>query len=219
MAALAGVARMRLPYEHLQEVRPLFSVPQAEGAQRTLRRSLAVAAGTLPALALFGGPASAAVTPSEPPTPGPPVHQIISFPERDFVSATGYKQGVAAIVTIKRYNTATKKLDVIAKSEPTLPQDDPDTTEFDGLVEINHPGGGCWTTITPDIRAGDKVQVTQGTGASAVSDDTTTTAYVKAGKPAQLNANTVVIHGTAQSMTTTSGQSLAKQIPNAQIEQ
>jgi hypothetical protein len=164
---------------------------------------------------LFAGPALAA----EPPAPG---HQIISFPQRDFVSATGYAKGVPAVVTIKRRNPATGKLDVIAKSEPTLPQDDPDTAAFDGLVEINHPGGGCWTKITPDIHAGDKVQIAQAASATtAASDDTTTTAFVTAGRPELLagTTDTVVIKGTAQSMSPTAGTPLAKQIPNAQIEQ
>jgi hypothetical protein len=30
---------------------------------------------------------------------------------------------------------------------------------FAGLVEINHPGGGCWDGVTPDLRAGDLVRL------------------------------------------------------------
>src|SRR3954447_3817126 len=153
------------------------------------------AAGTLVASGLAAAPALAA----EPPAPG---HQVISFPQRDFVSATGYVQGVDAYVEVLRGGAP------IAISTPVQPQDDPATTGFDGIVEVNHPGGGCWstTTGTPDIKPGDKIRVFQeqqdpsSAGAMiSVADDTTTTAAVTTGKPIVAGL-TVTVKGTAQTL-------------------
>jgi hypothetical protein len=171
------------------------------------------AAGTLVASGLAAAPALAA----EPPAPG---HQIISFPQRDFVSATGYVQGVDAYVEVLRGGAP------IAISTPVQPQDDPATTGFDGIVEVNHPGGGCWSTATgtPDIKPGDKIRVFQeqqdpsSAGAViSVADDTTTTAAVTAGRPL-VSGLTVTIKGTAQGLDA-AGNPTGVQIPLAQIEQ
>jgi hypothetical protein len=173
------------------------------------------AAGTLLASAAFAAPAMAA----EPPQAG---HQIISFPQRDFVSATGYVQGVDAYVEVIRGGVP------IAISTAVQPQDDPSTTGFDGLVEVNHPGGGCWskTTGTPDIQPGDKVRVFQEqddpstpgvVDAISVADDTTTTASVTAGRPL-VSGLTVTVKGTAQTLNA-AGEPTGTQIPIAQIEQ
>jgi hypothetical protein len=178
------------------------------------RRKLALgAAGTLVASGLAAAPALAA----EPPAPG---HQIISFPQRDFVSATGYVQGVDAYVEVLRGGVP------IAISTPVQPEDDPGTTGFDGIVEINHPGGGCWSTGTgtPDIQAGDKIRVFQEqqdpTSAGAVisvADDTTTTAAVTVRRPV-VSGLTVTVKGTAQTLDA-AGNPTGVQIPLAQLEQ
>jgi hypothetical protein len=173
-------------------------------------------AGAISACAATEAPAMAA---SEPPALG---HEVISFPARDFVSAAGYTAGVPAVVQVTRKDPATGKQALVAKSTSVMPQDDPGTPEFDGIVEVNHPGGGCWTNITPDIRAGDKIRVTQRNSAGTlISDDITTTAFVTVGRPALKDGttNVVVVKGTAQSMAPSSGTPLAKQIPTAQIEQ
>jgi len=173
------------------------------------------AAGTLLASAAFAAPAMAA----EPPQVG---HQVISFPQRDFVSATGYVQGVDAYVEVIRGGVP------IAISTPVQPVDDPGTTGFDGLVEVNHPGGGCWstTTGTPDIQPGDKVRVFQEQDDPTtpgvvdmipVADDTTTTASVTAGSPV-VSGLTVTVKGTAQTLNA-AGEPTGTRIPIAQIEQ
>src|SRR4051794_2765802 len=171
------------------------------------------AAGTLVASGLAAAPALAA----EPPAPG---HQIISFPQRDFVSATGYVMGVDAYVEVIRGGVP------IAISTPVQPQDDPATSVVEGLVEVNHPGGGCWstTTGTPDIKPGDKIRVFQeqqdpsSAGAViSVADDTTTTAAVTAGRPV-VSGLTVTVKGTAQGLDG-AGVPTGKQIPLDQIEQ
>jgi len=163
------------------------------------------------------GLAAAPALAAEPPAPG---HQIISFPQRDFVSATGYVQGVDAYVEVIRGGVP------IAISTPVQPEDDPATSGFDGLVEVNHPGGGCWstTTGTPDIQPGDKIRVFQeqqdpsSAGAMiSVADDTTTTAAVTAGRPV-VSGLTVTIKGTAQGLDL-GGNPTGAQIPLAQLEQ
>src|SRR3954464_10915866 len=168
--------------------------------------------------ALLGSAAVAApAIAAEPPAPG---HQIISFPPRDLVSATGYVQGVDAYVQVIRGG------DTIAISTPVQPVDDPGTAGFDGLVEVNHPGGGCWSTATgtPDIQPGDKIRVFQEqqdpTSAGAlisVADDTTTTAGFTTGKPIGAGL-TVTVKGTAQTVDA-AGNPKGAQIPLAQIEQ
>jgi hypothetical protein len=119
----------------------------------------------------------------------PPVapHTIISFPERDFVSADGYTQGDPVTVEVIRsgFVVGTAHVD---------PQDDLTTPGFDGLVEVNHPGGGCWEVVTPDIRPGDVVRLTTASG----TVDQTTTAGVTVTQPATaINGTTVQIKGTA----------------------
>jgi len=152
-------------------------------------RKLAIGAvGTLLASAALATPTMAA----EPPAAG---HEVISFPQRDFVSASGYAKGVPAYAQVIRAGH------VVATSTPVLPQDDPATAAFDGIVEVNHAGGGCWDTVTPDIRPGDKVRVYQDdpadpAAATQINDDTTTTAAVTAG-PAVVEGGVLTVHGTA----------------------
>jgi chitodextrinase len=74
------------------------------------------------------------------------------------------------------------------------PKEDP-TTPGLGVVEVNHPGGACWQGVTPDIRPGDVVRITnQVTGAV----DTSTVRNVTASRPVQTAPDTVQIHGTAR---------------------
>ncbi|NUO34727.1 MAG: Ig-like domain-containing protein [Dermatophilaceae bacterium] len=114
-------------------------------------------------------------------------HTIISFPERDFVSAEGYAEGDAVTVEVIRSGFTVGVSHV-------LPADDLGTLGFDGFVEVNHPGGGCWEGVTPDIRPGDVVRLTTASG----EVDQTTTAGVTVTQPATaLDATTVQLKGTA----------------------
>ena len=114
---------------------------------------------------------------------------VISFPARDFVSASGYAvdQPVTVEVVHPSGVVAGTVRDVMPKEDPTTPGL--------GLVEVNHPGGACWVGVTPDIRPGDVVRITnQVTGAV----DASTVRNVTAKRPVQTAPDTVVIHGTAQ---------------------
>jgi hypothetical protein len=74
------------------------------------------------------------------------LHEIIVFPERDFVAVAGYAAGANLQLVVRRPNVG-----VIGSARGT--------TDRSGLLEVNHPGGVCWTGQTPDIRAGDLVDV------------------------------------------------------------
>src|SRR3954470_14959247 len=143
---------------------------------RTRVRATGLALGVA-ALAALGAPslASAAVN-------NPPVlpHSIIAFPQRDFVSADGF--------TGESYT-----VDVI-HPDGTTRSTGPGIAPKNGVIEVNHPGGVCWQGVTPDIRPGDKVRITNNADGSA---DETTVANVTAKRPVQTGPGSVEIHGTA----------------------
>jgi hypothetical protein len=130
-------------------------------------------------------------------------HSIIPFPQRDFVSSTGYAVTEGPIVI-----TLIRGGKVWAKSTPIDVVEDPATPGL-GAAEVNHPGGGCWDTaklngldgITPDVRPGDIVRFTNKAGKA----DQTTVANVYADRATDRNidgsflaAGTIQTHGTAQ---------------------
>lgn len=120
-------------------------------------------------------------------------HSLIVFPQRDFVSVSGYAE--TETVTIEIIHSAIFGGGTITAGPGLIPVDDPATPEFDGIVEVNHPGGYCWNGVTPDIRPGDKLRVT--VDQTNVADQTTV-ANVNAKRAIQIGPNSVEIHGTAQ---------------------
>lgn len=152
---------------------------------QTMMLALSVAALAVPAIAM-------AVVNEPPVLP----HAIISFPQRDFISGSGF--GPGQHIT---YN--------IIRNGVTIATSDPVVADATGLAEVNHPGGGCWLTTTPDVLPGDQVRSTvQETGVQ----DQTTTANVTAARPTNPSAGTIVVRGTATAIA-------GGQIPIAQIEQ
>jgi hypothetical protein len=156
-----------------------FSSAGPPGAAVALNmRTLVAAAGLVLAAAFvllaFGAEADAAV--------GAP-HNIIVFPQRDYVSATGYAIDVP--VTVKVFHPG----QVLPASTATnvTPVEDP----------ANHPGGVWWEGVTPDIRAGDTVEITQSFLDGTTATDTTVVANVTASRPIQTGPNTVEVHGGA----------------------
>src|SRR3954470_2029131 len=173
----------------------------------TRRRTPALATtgavvAALTALALPAG-ASAAIN-----TPPANPHGITVFPVRDFVSATGYAASDRATIEIFRNGV------LIGRAADVVPQDDPKSPGFDGLVEVNHPGGACWGTgagspnVTPDIMPGDVVRITT----APDTGDQTTTADVTAGPVQDMGNGTVQVHGTAND-------AAGRPLPVDQIEQ
>ena len=120
---------------------------------------------------------------------------ILVFPQRDFVSTSGFLAGDLVTVEVFHANGA-----LASAASTVIPQDDPATPEFDGIVEVNHPGGACWATVTPDIRPGDRVRTTARDAATNVvrAVDETTVANVVTRQPVSPAPGVVQIHGTAQ---------------------
>src|SRR3954454_25095857 len=139
-----------------------------------------LAAGCLAVFfAAFGaGSASAAI--SAPPVAG---HNITIFPDRDFVHVDGYPAGQSMTINVVRNGT------VIGTATGA-----PDAA---GILEVNHPGGICWTTVTPDILPGDVVQAL--TDPAVPTGDATTTANVAVTDgPVTDAAGHVIVRGIAQ---------------------
>ena len=148
----------------------LVGVPIGRRA-RSARRVLLVAAA-LVAFALAAGAGEAAIV--NPPGSG---HGILVFPVRDFVTGNGYAPGQNVTVNVVRNGV------VIGTSNATA--------DGTGTVLVNHPGGDCWLNTTPDILAGDVVQIL--TDPVTPVGDATTTANVVVTQPATDVAGTVVV--------------------------
>ncbi len=178
-----------------------------------LRKSLiavAVACSVVPFTVAAVSGAQAAGVVNNPPSG---THSILVFPQRDFVSASGYAADDLVVVKVIHPNGTTWSTD---PANPIVPQDDPRAaagSPFAGIVEVNHPGGTCWFGTTPDIRPGDVVEIDIVGGPNADTADATTVANITAQRPVQTAAGTVVIHGSAVANDGVS------QIPVAQIEQ
>src|SRR4051794_15287304 len=115
-------------------------------------------------------------------------HNIVAFPQRDYVSASGYTVGTPA--TVQLFHAG----QVLPASTATdvMPVEDPATPGL-GTIDVNHPGGACWEGVTPDIHAGDTIAITQG-GVT----DTSVVANVTASRPVKTAPDTVTVHGSAQ---------------------
>ena len=144
-------------------------------SRRRVSAGLVAVVVTALGIPLGAGPAQAAGINDPPVLP----HSIIVFPMRDFVSASGYADSDRPVVQVLRSGV------VIGTSEPIVPQA--------GLVEVNHPGGGCWLTVTPDIRSNDVVRVITSPGVG----DQTPIADVIVTQPSTQVAGDVVVKGTA----------------------
>jgi hypothetical protein len=156
---------------------------KSERSRQRVAAALAAGALAVAVVQTAAGPASAAINP----VPAAP-HSILVFPVRDFVSASGYARTDVATVQVLRGGA------VIGSAANLIPQDDPATPGFDGLVEVNHPGGGCWDGVTPDIRTGDVVRVLTAPG---VGDETFTANVTVTQQATKTGPGTVVMKGTA----------------------
>jgi hypothetical protein len=148
-------------------------------------RWIPIAAAVAASLAVEA-PALAAIS-SPPAFP----REVTIFPERDFVVVDLWPANQPFRVEVLRNGV------VIGTATGT--------TDADGLAEINHPGGFCWTGFTPDILPGDSVRALEldGTGALQLDGagqpigDMTLSSLITA-QPATQVGSQVVIHGTAR---------------------
>src|SRR3954468_8561812 len=127
------------------------------------------------------------VNPASPATAPAPTgtHGLIGFPQRDFISATGYTAGVSYTFSVIRGGN------VVSTSSPVV-------ADATGLAEVNHPGGGCWTGVTPDIRPGDVIRISGGgiieqTTVAGVSDERPIVTSIDP----VTGGGTIEVHGTA----------------------
>jgi hypothetical protein len=144
-------------------------------------------------------PALAATPPDLP-------HNLVIFPERDFVVLEGYEDraGQSVTVTVERDGVQT------SSATGTVGDGDPS-------LEINHPGGLCWEGVTPNIKPGDVV-----TAAFADHEDSARTINVRAGDavrnrngtPRNANDDRLVIRGFAGDAGEPGGR-----VPLAKLEQ
>lgn len=147
------------------------------------------ALGTLAAgMAIFASGAVLAQVENPPQLP----RDITVFPERDFVSISGFAANADMLVQVRRDGLVS---DAIGRTDAT------------GFLEVNHPGGVCWRNVTPDIVPADVVRATYRDTANnrglmpapvAGSGGATTTQIVTATQAYDAGNNTLVVKGKAQ---------------------
>jgi len=147
----------------------------ARGARRRTRVIISTAAA-LTAAAALAAPAGATVT-----LP----HSIAVFYHRDFVQASGFHDG-------ELVNVAASRNGVVIGTATNVPAIDSTPGLGDGLVTVNHPGGSCWDTVTPDLRPGDVITTTAASGT-----DSTAVANVEITQQATNVGGDVVVKGYA----------------------
>jgi hypothetical protein len=115
-------------------------------------------------------------------------NNVVVFPDRDFVTIEGYQNHIGEEGKVEVIRNG----QVIGSAVGTV-------EEGDVAFEINHPGGYCWgagtgLNVTPDIRPGDKVNISfNGIDAGdTIAGNTYVTqdAFIPAGTP-----NTVIVKG------------------------
>ena len=157
---------------------------------------LAALAATITILA--SGAASAQVINNPPRMP----QSVIVFSERDFTSISGFTPNADLSVQLIRKD---------ASGTDQVVGDAAGRTNDAGLVEVNHLGGVCWNTVTPDIVAADTVRVTYrdtaanrtlvptliGSGAATTTQNVTAKKAVQARDALGNPTGTVVITGRA----------------------
>jgi hypothetical protein len=204
---VTGYAVYRRRIDPSAATKPAFTMIAGAGANATSYTDAGVAAGTyeytVDATDSAGNRSAkpteqSVVVANDPPTG---THQLIAFPARDFLSTSGYAPNTKYSFALLRNNK------VFATSSTA-------TSDATGVVEVNHPGGACWNTVTPNVQPGDVVRIV---GPDGVADQTTV-AGITSERPivtaidAVTGGGTVEVHGTANDGT-------GKQIPVDQIEQ
>jgi hypothetical protein len=112
---------------------------------------------------------------------------VVVFPDRDFVTIEGYQNHIGETALVE----VTRGSEVIGSAKGVV-------EEGDVAFEVNHPGGYCWgagtdLNVTPDIRPGDKVNISFN-GIDA-GDTIVQNAYVTG--DATVSGNTVTVRGFA----------------------
>jgi hypothetical protein len=164
-----------------------MEIDMSQRIRPTIRRAAVCAA------MLAGAGVGASPVPAWASLTGPgvdPGHNITVFHNLDFVAVSGYGQaGTVITVEVIRNNVR-----IGTVTAPTV-----DGPEGPGL-EINHGPegaplpGDCWEEVTPDIRPGDRIVVTQG----ADTDEVTVDDIRFTGAPVAGASGEVLVRGIAQ---------------------
>lgn len=166
--------------------------------------------------AVLLAPAMATQALAASPLPTPP-HDITIFPQRDFISTTGWDAGKNLNFEVRRGGAL---IGTAAGTVTQLPPDPLDPAALpETVLEVNHPGGVCWDNSTPDLLPGDEVVVFDtgdtATGPSAQGQSAINVTAAR-GTAVALGAdgvrNDFQVHGTASD-------SSGKRLPEANIEQ
>jgi len=153
-------------------------------SRRRFGAGLVVTALTAVGLPLAAISASALLDPNV--GPAAP-HSIIVFPARDFVHLDGY---AAAPITMNVVRGGF----VVGTTMPFTPDQADPKTPNTFMADINHAGPPCWSGVTPDIRAGDVIQVLD---SPTTGDETTTAGVTVTQEATKVNATTVTVKGDA----------------------
>ena len=78
----------------------------------------------------------------------PSLQDVTVFPERDFISIAGFAENTELQIVVRRGSGNTP---VVGTARGMVGRG--------GLFEVNHPGGVCWSGQTPNIVAGDSIDV------------------------------------------------------------
>jgi hypothetical protein len=110
---------------------------------------------------------------------------LVVFPDRDFVTIEGYQDHIGQTALVE----VTRNGNVIGSAKGVV-------QAGDVAFEINHPGGYCWgndtgVNVTPDIRSGDKVNISF--AGVAAGDTTVQDAAVT--QHAELSGSTLKVYG------------------------
>ncbi|MFC4932838.1 hypothetical protein [Massilia sp. GCM10023247] len=123
----------------------------------------------------------------------PSLKDVTVFPERDFLSVEGFPAGAELQVVVRRGTSATP---VVGTARGIVPRG--------GVFEVNHPGGVCWTGQTPDIAAGDLIDVFTVQNGAFFGGQTQRVIDAKVVKPAflatNINTNTTEVRVTGSAM-------------------
>jgi len=107
-------------------------------------------------------------------------HVLVARPSQDAIAASGYPaaQGPYTFTLLRGATTVTSV---------------PVNADAAGNIAVNLAGGGCWSGMTPNLRAGDVIRITDGAGTAEQTTiaDLATQLAVPAG-------TAVIVHGVAQ---------------------
>jgi hypothetical protein len=113
---------------------------------------------------------------ANPPADPSAMMEVAVFPMRDFTGAEGLapksKQDIQFVLRRQDPNNPNNTNGVIVGTARGVTTDilvDDETAERMDVLEVNHPGGVCWSGQTPDMRAGDKLDVFKIVGGTLVN--------------------------------------------------